>query len=145
MDEVAFLMNTEIEVQRKLVLDFMFILKSGLLRVLLRSCPRHYKKAQFELKKIKSTTYLTPSSIRASAVLLTESVAALETERNNLEVLSLRVKAGLVLSLASLAADYAVADAGIDLLRELPEEGPGVPARMVRAAERSNLGNAEQS
>ena len=68
----------------------------------------------------------------------------METERNNLEVLSLRVKAGLVLSLASLAADYAVADAGIDLLRELPEEGPGVPARMVRAAERSNLGNAEQ-
>ena len=83
--------------------------------------------------------------VRASAVLLTESVAALETERNNLEVLSLRVKAGLVLSLASLAADYAVADAGIDLLRVLPEEGPGVPARMVRAAERSNLGNVEQS
>ena len=68
---------------------------------------------------------------------------ALNRERLNLEVVWLKVRAGLLLNVASLAAHLAVADARIGALRELPEEGPGVPARMVRVAERTNLANAE--
>ena len=68
---------------------------------------------------------------------------ALNRERQNLEVVWLKVRAGLLLNVASLAGHLAVADARIGALRELPEEGPGVPARMVRVAERTNLANAE--
>ena len=68
---------------------------------------------------------------------------ALDRDRQNLEVVWLKVRAGLLLNVASLAAHLAVADARIGALRELPEEGPGVPARMVRVAERTNLANAE--
>ena len=68
---------------------------------------------------------------------------ALNRERLNLEVVWLKVRAGLLLNVASLAAHIAVADARIGALRELPEEGPGVPARMVRVAERTNLANAD--
>jgi len=68
---------------------------------------------------------------------------ALNRERLNLEVVWLKVRAGLLLNVASLAAHLAVEDARIGALRELPEEGPGVPARMVRVAERTNLANAE--
>ena len=72
------------------------------------------------------------------------SAEALVRARRNLEAVSLRIRAGIVLDFASLAAHHAVADARIGALRELPEEGPGVPARMVRVAERTNLANAEQ-